>query len=175
MEKNETLVMRADRVLFMKVGEECHRMKGFTAGTKNMNPTEYTRKYIDETFERTTPTGMSVSIDFTFDMMKGNPVHEALAEIIDGEKLGSASVVTLVEVMFDKMEEDGKIPAIMRDFSVIGSTAGDGTDAYVYSGAFRVEGDREEIIATAVNAEGETLTGEKAKDAETITIASTGV
>ena len=147
MKNTETLVIRSDRKLFMKVGDIFQRMTGFTAGTKNMNPKEYSRQYIDEAFERTSVTGMSVSIDFTFDMMNGNTVHEQLADIIDGEKLGTDAVVSIVEVCFDK-ENEGGYHAVQRDFSVIGSTTGDGTDAFTYSGSFRVEGDRTEGIAT---------------------------
>lgn len=153
MPKTETLVIRSDRKLFMKVGETLQRMTGFTAGTKNMNPKEYSRQYIDEAFERTSVTGMSVSIDFTFDMMNGNAVHEQLADIIDGEKLGTEAVVTIVEVCFDKPGENGGFHAVQRDFSVIGSTTGDGTDAFTYSGSFRVEGDRVEGTATILTPE----------------------
>lgn len=148
MPQTETLVVRADRKLFMTVEETLHRMRGFTAGTKNMNPKEYSRQYIDEAFERTSVTGMSVSIDFTFDYMNGNAIHEKLAEIIDKEKLGTDAIVTITEVCFDKPIEDGGYYAVQRTFSVIGSTSGDGTDAFTYSGAFRVEGNRVEGVAT---------------------------
>jgi hypothetical protein len=154
MPKAETLVVRSDRKLFLKVGETYQRMTGFTAGTKNMNPKEYSRQYIDEAFERTSVTGMSVSIDFTFDMMNGNAVHEQLADIIDSEKLGTDAVVSIVEVCFDKPDDEGGFHAVQRDFSVIGSTSGDGTDAFTYSGSFRVEGDRTEGVATIATPDG---------------------
>ena len=49
-----------------------HRMKGFTNGTVNANSTEYNPHYIDDTFESSYLVGISESIDFEFDQMKGD-------------------------------------------------------------------------------------------------------
>lgn len=149
MEK-ETLVMRADRKMFMGVGsgsQTIHRMRGFSSLSESKNPVEYSRKYVDELFETTDVTGMSSSYDFTFDMMTPNAVLDDLAGIIDGEKLGTDAVRTFYCVDFHK-PVDGGFECVKRDFSVIGSTVGDGTDALTYSGSLRVKSARVVGVAT---------------------------
>ena len=149
MEK-ETLVMRADRKMFMGVGEgsqTIHRMRGFSSLSESKNPVEYTRKYVDEKFETTDVTGVSPSYDFTFDMMTPNAVLDDLAGIIDGEKLGTDAVRTFYCVDFHK-EVDGGFYCVKRDFAVIGSAVGDGTDALTYSGTLRVKTAAVEGVAT---------------------------
>lgn len=161
MEK-EVLVMRADRKMFMQVGTETaniYRMKGFSSLSESKNPVEYTRKYVDEVFETTDVTGVSPSYDFTFDMMTPNPVLDDLAGIIDGEKLGTEAVRTFYCVDFHKSTSDGYY-CVKRDFSVIGSSVGDGTDALTYSGTLRVKTSAVEGVAkikTPENGDKETV------------------
>lgn len=147
---NETLVMRADRKMFMGIGsnsETIHRMRGFSSLSESKNPVEYTRKYVDEVFETTDVTGISPSYDFTFDMMTPNAVLDDLAGIIDGEMLGTDAVRTFYCVDFHKPSGDG-FYCVKRDFAVIGSAVGDGTDALTYSGTLRVKTTAVEGIAT---------------------------
>lgn len=140
---------RSDKVAYMKTGDnEYHRMKGFTALTKNFNPQEYARQYVDETFETTDVVGISVSLDFEFDQRKNDPVHNILVDIIENEKLGDDATVTILSVDFS--EEDGVgFKAVERDFSVIPESGGDGTEFYKYGGSFMVKGDR--ILGTATS------------------------
>ena len=147
---NETLVMRADRKMFMGVGSgsnEIYRMRGFSSLSESKNPTEYTRKYVDEPFETTDITGVSSSYDFTFDMMTPNPVLDDLSSIIDDEMIGTDAVRTFYCVDFHK-PVDGGYECVKRDFSVIGSAVGDGTDALTYSGTLRVKSARVVGVAT---------------------------
>lgn len=168
---NETLVMRADRKMFMGVKSSTDsnvtytRLKGFTTLSESKNPTEYSRKYVDEYFETTDITGISSSYDFTFDMMTPNAVLDDIAGIIDGDKIGTDAVRSFISVDFNKKSGDGYY-AVKRDFSIVGDTVGDGTDALTYSGTLRVKSTRVEgtaTIATPTSGDKETV--------ETITFA----
>lgn len=137
------LVLRADRKMFMGVvsGETTtyHRMRGFSSLSESKNPIEYSRKYVDETFETTDVTGISSSYDFTFDMLTPNAVLDDIAGIIDNELLGTEAVRDFISVDFHKPVSGGGYEAVKREFSIIGSTVGDGTDALTYSGTLRVQ------------------------------------
>lgn len=153
----ENLIMRADRKMFYGVPQTggsgttptYTRMKGFTSLTESKNPIEYSRHYVDEEFERTDVTGMSSSFDFQFDLLNPNTVLTDMADIIDGEKLGTAAVRSFVCVDFHKpvSGQDGKFEAVERQYSIIGDSVGDGTDALVYSGTLRVQTKR--VVGTA--------------------------
>ena len=165
------LVLRADRKMFYGVPGKSGgtvtytRMKGFTALSESKNPTEYSRKYVDETYETVDVTGMSSSYDFTFDMMTPNAVLDDIAAIIDGEKLGEDAVREFVCVDFHKTVEDGGFHAVKRTYSIIGDTVGDGTDALTYSGTLRVQSTiTEGVAAIATPASGGT-----SENVETIT------
>ena len=142
--ETEKLVLRSNRKMFMGVvdGETTTytRMRGFTSLSESKNPVEYSRKYVDETFETTDVTGMSPSYDFTFDLMTPNGVLDDMASVIDGETLGTDAVREFVCVDFFKPgTPTGTYEATKRSFSIIGSTVGDGTDALTYSGTLRVQ------------------------------------
>lgn len=130
------LVMRADKVAFMKIGEVYNRMRGFKNLPTSKNPLEYTRAYVDEYGEVTDVVGMSESKEFEFDQYVNDPVHDNLVDIIDNEKLGSDAVVTIVTIDKNKTTDN----ATIREYSVIADTAGDGTEAYTYSGRFAAVG-----------------------------------
>ena len=140
----EKLIMRADRKMFMGVKsgsgstETIYRMRGFTSLSESKNPTEYTRKYVDELFETTDVTGINSSYDFTFDLLSPNAILTDLADIIDSEKIGNDAVRTFYCVDFHKPVSDGGYECVKRDFSIIGETVGDGTDALTYSGTLKV-------------------------------------
>lgn len=144
---------RSKKVAFAEVENGTfNRMKGFTALTTNKNPKEYTRQYVDESFEVTDVVGISTSMDYTFDQMQGDPVHDKLISIIDGEKIGDDAVVSIVVVDFTQEGATGaSFKAIKRDFAVIPGTEGDNIDAYTYSGTFRVKGERIEGEATSTD------------------------
>lgn len=141
--ENEKVIMRADRKMFMGVKgtdstETICRMRGFTTLSESKNPIEYTRKYVDELFETTDVTGVSSSYDFTFDLLSPNAILTDLADIIDSEKIGNDAVRTFYCVDFHKPVSDGGYECVKRDFSIIGETVGDGTDALTYSGTLKV-------------------------------------
>ena len=131
-------------------GEKFGRMRGFTSMSINKNPKEYTRQYVDEDFEVTDITGISTSIDYTFDQIAEDEVHAILIDIIDKEKIGDEAVVSLVSVDFTTagIGVDSFV-AVKRDFVVIPGTEGDSLDAYTYGGTFRVKSER--IVGEAIS------------------------
>lgn len=153
MANNEKLIMRADRKMFMGVKsststETIYRMKGFTSLSESKNPTEYSRKYVDELFETTDVTGMSPSYSFTFDLIYPNEVLKDIAEIIDEEKVGADAVRTFYCVDFHKPVTSGGFECTKREFAIVGDTVGDGTDALTYSGTFKVTSTMTRGVAT---------------------------
>ena len=161
------IVLRPKRRMFMGVklsdseSVTYTRLKGFTTLTENKNPTEYTRKYVDEYFEETDIVGVSTSFDFTFDMIDDDEALSDIAAIIDGEMLGEDAVRSFVSVDFNKPASGGGYEAVERKMSIVGSTIGDGSEALTYSGAFRVK--TEKIIGTATIATPEGATDETVK------------
>lgn len=157
------VVQRHEKMMFMEVkkggSSQFHRMRGFTNLGKKSNPNEYERQYVDEAFKRTDITGISISVDFDFDQVKGNPVSDHIVDIFEKEKLGADAIVNIVMVDFSKpiANEEGKFEATQRAFSVIPDSSGEGTDAYKYSGTFKAAGERIDGKATP------------AEDRETIT------
>lgn len=135
------LVQRSEKVAYMQVLSALERMRGFTSLNQSKNPIEYSRQYVDELFETTDTVGMSPSIDFEMDYYLNDVVSEKIATIFDDELVGDAANVDIVVVDFTK--EDGVTPgtfaATKRTWAVIPDSEGDGTDAYKYSGSFRVK------------------------------------
>ncbi|WP_311481455.1 hypothetical protein [uncultured Anaerococcus sp.] len=136
------LVLRADVVSFMEVQDKYYRMKGFTDLPTSKETEEYSRKYVDEKSERTAVTGMTSTTDFTLDRYKDNPVHDRIQEVFDKEQLADDATVNIVVVDFAKPIEgqEGKFYAIKRNHTIVPDSAGDGTDAYQYSGSFKANG-----------------------------------
>lgn len=145
------LVKRSDKVSFLGCladgAETFNRMRGFTTLSGSKNPTEYSRRYVDEEFETTDVTGYSPSLDFGFDQYIGDPVHEEMVEILDGEKLGTEARRNIVTVDFSQSAGEGSYKAVKREYAIIGDAEGDSMDAYTYSGTFRATGKR--IVGTA--------------------------
>ena len=146
------LVKRSDKVSFLGClkdsSETFNRMRGFTTLSGSKNPSEYSRRYVDEEFETTHVTGYSPSIDFGFDQYIGDSVHEEMVEILDGEKLGTEARRNIVTVDFSQpVGEEGSYKAVKREYAIIGDSEGDSMDAYTYSGTFRATGKR--IVGTA--------------------------
>ena len=145
------LVKRSDKVSFLGClvdgSETFNRMRGFTTLSGSKNPTEYSRRYVDEEFETTDVTGYSPSLDFGFDQYIGDPVHEEMVEILDNEKLGTEARRNIVTVDFSQEAGEGSYKAVKREYAIIGDAEGDSMDAYTYSGTFRATGKR--IVGTA--------------------------
>ena len=141
--KEATLVGRSKRVAFMDVGKpessKFVRMQGFTSLSEQKSPTEYSRRYVDEDTERSDVTGYATAQAFS--------VHKKLADIIDGEKLGSDTHVDIVVV--DLFSTGEAKLARKRTYAVIPDTTGDGTDALIYSGTFRAASAIEEGTASS--------------------------
>src|SRR5690606_39712753 len=112
---------RSKKVAFMEVDKETfHKMRRFTDLTTNRNPKEYTRQYVDENYETTDVVAISTSMEFTFDQMQGDAVHEKLVDIIDGERIGDDAVVSIVVVDLTRQgSTTGSFKAIKRDFVVV--------------------------------------------------------
>ncbi|MBQ3181135.1 MAG: hypothetical protein IJB50_00005, partial [Clostridia bacterium] len=75
------LVQRHEKVAYYGIKDETgnvvyHRMCGFTKMDTSKNPIEYTRRYIDESFEQTDVVAFSPSVSFSFDRYNGDPVHD---------------------------------------------------------------------------------------------------
>lgn len=138
-----TLKKRSDKVAFLEVNDVFTRMEGFTTFSQSKNPTEYSRRYVDQDFENTDVTGYSPQIGFGFDQYEGNDVHDLIVDILDNEKLGNDAIVTICVVDVT----DGT--AIKREWTVVGDSEGDSMDAYTYSGNFRVKG--EKVFGTATS------------------------
>ena len=145
------LVKRSDKVSFLgclaEGSETFNRMRGFTTLSGSKNPTEYSRRYVDEEFETTDVTGYSPSLDFGFDQYTGDVVHEEMVEILDNEKLGTEARRNIVTVDFSQEAGEGSYKAVKREYAIIGDAEGDSMDAYTYSGTFRSTGKR--IVGTA--------------------------
>ena len=124
---------RADIVNFMKVDDGYKRMQGFTEGGKSLNSTTYDRRYIDEKTERSTVTGYSTEIAYSFERIVGNAIHEKIAKIHDDELVGESVEILTVNTTTKE--------ARLRNYSVIPDADGDSTDAYTYSGTFHAYGD----------------------------------
>lgn len=145
------LIKRSDKVSFLgcisEGTETFNRMRGFTTLSGAKNPTEYSRRYVDEEFETTDVTGYSPSLDFGFDQYSGDPVHDEMVKILDNEALGTEARRNIVTVDFSQETGEGSYKAVKREYAIIGDAEGDSMDAYTYSGTFRSTGKR--IVGTA--------------------------
>ena len=158
------IVKRSDKIAFYGIMEgqtlTYHRMSKFTEMSVSKNPKEYSRQYIDKTFEETDVVGYSPSMSYNFDEHADNPVHADIAAIHDNEVIGAAAVRPILVVDFTKDGATaGTFEARLREFAVIPDGEGDSTDAYTYSGNFKVKGDP--VVGTATTTDGwETCTFE---------------
>nr|DAM67761.1 MAG TPA: hypothetical protein [Caudoviricetes sp.] len=134
------LVLRADVVSFMEVGDTIYRMKGFTDLPSSKDTEEYSRKYVDEKSERTATTGVTSTSDFTLDRYTDNPVHERIKEVFDDELLADEATNNIYVVDFANEVSKGKFACRKRNYTIVPDTEADGTDAYQYSGTFKANG-----------------------------------
>ena len=151
------LVNRDDKVAFMETtgtpSPKFTRMTKFTTFSQSKNPTEYSRRYVDEHFEQVDVVGYSPSISYAFDQHSENPVHESIAKVHDEELIGDAALRTVVVVdLSAESETSGSFAATKRTYAVIPDTEGDSTDAYTYSGTLRAKS--EVVVGTATSADG---------------------
>lgn len=141
--KDGDILNRADKVAFMGLTDNTttyNRMHGFTDMGKSANPSEYSRRYVDERTERSDVTGYAPEIAYGFDQTKGDKVQQVIVDITDDELTGKK--VTIVTVDFSQEGTTANTyVARKREYSVIPDSDGDSTDAYTYSGSFKAAGD----------------------------------
>lgn len=141
------LVNRHEKVAYYGVVDSdgnviYHRMCGFTKMDTSKNPVEYSRRYIDESFEQTDVVAFSPSISFAFDRYSGNPVHEDIVKLSDNEILGTDAVRSIIIADISTKNENCECSAVMRDFSVMVENEGNSTDAYTLSGTMSTKGEK---------------------------------
>lgn len=141
------LVQRHEKVAYYGIEDNdgnviYHRMCGFTKMDTAKNPVEYTRRYIDESFEQTDVVAFSPSIAFAFDRYSDNPVHDDIITLSDNEILGTGAVRSIVVADVSTIDESGMVDAIKRDFSVMVESEGNSTDAYTLSGTMSTKGEK---------------------------------
>lgn len=134
------------------------RMQGFDELSKSLNPSEYSRKYVDEEFERTDVTGYSPSLSFSFDDIKDNAIHDDIANMADNEVIGSEAVRCIVQVdLSTESKTKGTYKAVKRDFATILDTEDNSDRFYKYTGTLKIAGDK--VFGTATTDDGwQTLT-----------------
>lgn len=115
--------------------------EGFTSFQESKNPQEYTRKYINYQTEKSDVIGYSPSIEYSCDCINGDPVVQEIVAITDGELVGNATHRQVVNVNLWEKGEDGKCPAVMREYAIIPGGKADGTEALIYTGTFKAAGD----------------------------------
>lgn len=125
------------------------RMQGFTAGGKELNATTYSRRYIDEEFERVTTTGYSPNIPYTMDRIIGNAVCNKVAKVHDEELIGESCEILTVNIVTNE--------AFLRTYDINPNNDGTSTDSYSYSGNFHASGEIQKGTGT-VSADGLTAT-----------------
>lgn len=135
------IVKRSDKKSFYSVDGHgiYERMTGFTEISKSMNPSEYSRKYVDCNFEESDVVGYSPSLTVAFDEHTDNPVHTDIKDIFDYEKTGSDAVRKIVTVDFTQpvSGEENVYAARMREYSIIPESEGSGTEHYAYSATLK--------------------------------------
>jgi len=141
------IVKRSDKLTFFGVanddgGVTYHRMRGFSEIAIKKNSKEYSRQYVDEEFEQSDVVGYSPSISFAFDQFKEDRVHEDLIALAESEMVGDAAVRTILMVDLSQIDENGKCPAVKREFTVIFDAEASSMEAYNYSGTMKVKGEK---------------------------------
>lgn len=126
----------ADKAEFNLIGE------GFTSFAEAKNPKEYSRQYVHEKTERADVVGYAPSISYSADMYSGDPCVEKIAQITDEECIGADALVDIVTVnLWEKGTAEGTFVAYQRKYSVIPDGKGDGTEALIYTGTLKANGE----------------------------------
>ncbi|MBQ7793230.1 MAG: hypothetical protein IJ366_01800 [Clostridia bacterium] len=135
----DKILKRSDKLAFYEIDGTFRRMRGFTDFTMSKNPTEYSRKYVDEQSERNDIVGYNPSIAFAFDRFSEDEVHADMVAIADKEAIGADAVRNIVIVDTTAEGENG-FSAQKRSFSVIPDSEGKDSDTYTYSGTLKANG-----------------------------------
>ena len=139
------MVKRSERLAFIKSagsgGTGYMRMKGFTELSVNANPKEYTRKYIDEEFERSTVTSYQPSISYKFDYDAENDAQKIFLNVSEFELTGDDALCSIVIVDLALGTDDvNGYYATERDFYIIPDSEGNDSDMYTFSGTLKAAG-----------------------------------
>lgn len=144
------MLKRSEKLAFMGVvdGTEVvyKRLTGFTEFAISKNAKEYSRKYIDETMERSEVVSYSPTISYKFDFEHGNLVHELLARVAEEELVGEDAICSVVIIDTSRFSGSGT-EAVMRQFTIIPENEGDDPDTYTVSGSLKAVGER--VLGTA--------------------------
>lgn len=135
----DKILKRSDKKAFYEVGGKFMRMRGFTDFSMSKNPTEYSRKYVDEISERNDVVGYNPSISFAFDRFSDDEVHADMVSIADNEAVGNDAVRSILLVDTSEETENG-FKAQKREFAVIPDSEGNDSDTYTYSGTLKANG-----------------------------------
>ena len=111
------------------------RMHYFTNLTKNMNPIEHNRKYVDEATQRNDVVGYDTSIAYGFDSYTDDPVLTDIKNIHTKEKTGTDAIRPILIV------DTADNSATFRNYAVIPGSEGDDANIYTYSGTFKANGE----------------------------------
>lgn len=143
------LVRRSQRVAFYGIPgtdgaeqTEFIRMEHFTSLSESKNPTTYERQYVDKDSSDSDVTGYGTALDYGFDHHQNDNVLKDLAMIQDDELKGEVRPIVVVD-LFDKGKATAadEYVARKREYSILPTSSGDGTDALQYSGSFAVKTD----------------------------------
>lgn len=147
------LAMRKDMATYMNTAATGADPKvwslmgtGFTELELSMNPTEYSRQYVNESTERTDVIGYATAYSYNADIYTEEPPIVKIDDITSREKLGTDAKVEAVTVLLYRPVEDkaGEYEAFLRDFNVIPDAKGPGVEALTLSGELRAAGDQTE-------------------------------
>ena len=118
--------------------------EGFTDFSESKNSVEYTRTYVADNIERSDVTGYAPATSYSCDVYDDDPVVKKIVAITDGELMGDATAVSIVQFnTFDETAPNSKIfKAVRRRWTVIpdGKAGGAGTDALIYTGTLKAGG-----------------------------------
>ena len=138
------MIKRSKKLAFIKfdeMGEGVYaRLEGFTQFAVSTNPKEYTRKYIDEDFERSEVSTFAPSVSYKFDYDPQFDVHNLFLAVTEPEVFGEEAKcrIAIVDTINDN---EGAYLAKIRDFFIIPQTEGDDPNTYTYSGTLKAAGE----------------------------------
>ena len=158
------LVLRTGKVAFFLTSDQIGkstpsyaRMEGFTSLSTSKSAIEYTRRYVDEDFERSDVTGYGTSISYAFDRYQDNDVLDDIITIHEDEKVGADCVRSILQVDMTTakasttLEDVYTATARERAYAVIPDSDGDSTDCLTYSGSFRARGEIETVTVATMD------------------------
>lgn len=137
------MLSRNKKLAFVEVynddGVGYERLTGFTEFTVNLNPKEYSRKYVDELNERSEVVAYHPTISYKFDHEAGNNAQQVFVDAADYECIGDEATVTIAIVDLSVPSSSG-VEVIMRDYVIVPDSEGDDANVYTYSGTMRACG-----------------------------------